>query len=62
MKKVQSVLFAMALALSLSSTAFASKGILISDVKADGILISDLFYWGEITGGIVSSFGFILGS
>ena len=71
MKKVQSVLCALALALSLSSTVLASKGILVSDVKAngilvsdvkaDGILVSDLFTWGDITGTLVSIFGVVLG-
>ncbi len=64
MKKVQSVLCALVLALSLSSTVLASNGILVSDVKAngilvsdvkaDGILISDLFEW------VTSIFGVVL--
>jgi hypothetical protein len=67
MKKVQSVICALALALSLSSTVFATRGILVSDVKsdgilvsdvkADGILVSDLFTWGDVSGLIVSIFG-----
>ena len=69
MKKVQSVLCALVLALSLSSTVFAGNiherhqlnGIIDGDVKADGILVSDLFTWGDITGVIVSIFGIIHG-
>ena len=71
MKRFQSVLCTLVLALSLSSTVFAAggiihgsnaSGILVSDVKANGILISDAFGWGDITGIFVNSFGYILAS
>lgn len=67
MKKVQSVLFALALALSLSSTVLAGN---IHGVSApsdgnihgvNGILIGDVFAWSDITGVIVSIFGNIHG-
>ena len=57
MKKFQSVLCTLVLALSLSSTVLASNGILVSDVKADGILVSDLF--DDVTGVMLNIFGVI---
>lgn len=68
MKRIQSVLCALVLALSLSSTVLAGNihGVSsptdgnIHGTSASGILISGLF--GDISGGIVSIFGVIIGS
>jgi hypothetical protein len=60
MKKVQSVLCALALAISLSSTVFAGNIHADKTVNANGILISDLFTWSDLTGMFVSIFGVVL--
>jgi hypothetical protein len=74
MKKIQSVLCALALAISLSSTVLAgdihtksvrgdihtANGILVSDASASGILLSDVFTWDVLTGILVTSFGVVL--
>jgi hypothetical protein len=68
MKRFQSVLCASVLALSLSSTVLAgnihvaaSSGN-IHVASANGILISDVFTWGNISGILVNGFGIILGN
>ena len=73
MKKFQSVLCALVLALSFSSTVLggdihagisaSAAGNIDADktVNASGILISELFTWSDIPGGIVSGFGILIG-